>query len=263
MNPFARLGFAMLGEFRRKTWGWRQKLGQVHGTLFYLSYMLKTRNLAAGEWYTLRVPFLRSPLTLRAGTTDFSVLEQVFTTDELSFQLPSPVRSIVDAGANIGLVSVVLAERYPEATVVALEVDDGNFRLLEENTKPHKNVICVKKGLWSHETFLVIDNPDAEAWAFTVHEEPENPNGIPAIGVPDVLKFLNTDRIDLLKVDIEGSEVEVFSGDAQRWIDKVNVIAVELHDRFRPGCTKALEQATANQGFSWQEIGEYHVLQRI
>lgn len=58
--------------------------------------------------------------------------------------------------------------------------------------------------------------------------------------VEDIMERFNLDRIDLLKVDIEGAEKEVFSdSDAVKWIDAVDAIEVELHDRFRPGCSRA------------------------
>jgi hypothetical protein len=51
------------------------------------------------------------------------------------------------------------------------------------------------------------------------------------------------DYIDVLKIDIEGSEKEVFEN-AARWIDRVGMIAVELHDRFKSGCSSSVYSAT-------------------
>lgn len=56
--------------------------------------------------------------------------------------------------------------------------------------------------------------------------------------------------VDLLKMDIEGSEKEVFE-DSDRWIEKVGVIAIELHEEIRPGCKLAMSRAT--KGF--EQIG--------
>ena len=47
--------------------------------------------------------------------------------------------------------------------------------------------------------------------------------------------------IDILKLDIEGAELEVFET-SESWIGKVGMLAVETHDRFRPGCSKAFER---------------------
>ena len=51
------------------------------------------------------------------------------------------------------------------------------------------------------------------------------------------------DRIDLLKLDIEGAELDVLSA-SDSWMHAVGAVVVELHDRFRPGCTRAFVDAT-------------------
>ena len=58
--------------------------------------------------------------------------------------------------------------------------------------------------------------------------------------------------IDLLKVDIEGAEKEVFG--TCDWIGSVRCLVIELHDRFKPGCREAVSSAT--RGFSKFESGE-------
>ncbi|MBL0298169.1 MAG: FkbM family methyltransferase [Betaproteobacteria bacterium] len=45
-----------------------------------------------------------------------------------------------------------------------------------------------------------------------------------------------------LKIDIEGAEIEALSSSAH-WLARVDAMVIELHDRFRPGCSTALEQA--------------------
>jgi len=56
-------------------------------------------------------------------------------------------------------------------------------------------------------------------------------------------KWKNLTSIDLdiqkgiLKIDIEGAEKELFKANYKKWIDKVDVLIIELHDRFKPGCS--------------------------
>jgi len=57
--------------------------------------------------------------------------------------------------------------------------------------------------------------------------------------------------IDLLKIDIEGAEKEVF--EACDWMDNVQCLMIELHDRFKPGCSEAV--APSAKGFSRSEQG--------
>jgi hypothetical protein len=49
--------------------------------------------------------------------------------------------------------------------------------------------------------------------------------------------------VDILKIDIEGAELELFSHDAAEWLPRVNLIIIETHDRFRPGSEEAVRRA--------------------
>jgi hypothetical protein len=44
----------------------------------------------------------------------------------------------------------------------------------------------------------------------------------------DILKFAQFEKVDLLKVDIEGAEIELLGGDLA-WLNHVGAIAVEFH----------------------------------
>ena len=61
--------------------------------------------------------------------------------------------------------------------------------------------------------------------------------------MPSLLTGLGIERVDILKVDIEGAELEVFS-DSGRWIDCVDIVAIELHDHLKAGCSRALFEGT-------------------
>ena len=67
---------------------------------------------------------------------------------------------------------------------------------------------------------------------------------IDSMTIEDILQLANADKINILKLDIEGSEKEIFSN-SDNWINKVDMIIIELHDRFKPGCKEAFESATS------------------
>jgi len=50
-------------------------------------------------------------------------------------------------------------------------------------------------------------------------------------------------NVEILKIDIEGAELEVFSNGAEEWLSRVNLIIIETHDRFRPGSEEAVRRA--------------------
>ena len=58
-----------------------------------------------------------------------------------------------------------------------------------------------------------------------------------AVTVWDIMREYALDRIDLLKLDVEGSEKEIFAV-SDEWIGSVDAICLELHDRFKAGCSR-------------------------
>ena len=194
---------------------------------------------------------------LRPGTTDQDVYDEIFIEKEYDIELGDP-RFIVDAGAHIGLSSVFFASRYPNATVIAIEPEPSNFAVLLMNAKAHTNIKPVQAGLWSKKTHLKIENSNVATWSFRVMESPSG-DGIPAVGIRDIMSEFNISRIDVLKIDIEGSELEVLKH-SQAWIDDVRTIIIELHDRFQPGCTEALAIAIGGHTYRNSTTGESVVI---
>jgi FkbM family methyltransferase len=195
------------------------------------------------------LPGLRHPVAVRIGTTDVSVLRQVLQECQYDAPLPSRPRRIVDAGANIGLAAVFFANKYPESEIVAVEPEESNFRLLKENAKPYPNIHPIQGALWSQEGELLLIDPDSGHHGFQTADI--NASALHSLGhvsahtVNTLMKRMNWVRVDLLKVDIEGAEKEVFEA-CDSWIASVGVCMVELHDSIKPGCVKAFDRATAD-----------------
>ncbi|RZK02930.1 MAG: hypothetical protein EOO43_23210 [Flavobacterium sp.] len=66
--------------------------------------------------------------------------------------------------------------------------------------------------------------------------------------------------IDLIKIDIEGSEYEVFRYNSDCWIKSSRLIAVEIHENLKPGVTKIIEDALENE-FDESQVGEYRLFE--
>lgn len=199
-------------------------------------------------------------IVIRLGTTDLSCLEKVFVQGdyELPFSLVAP-RLIVDAGANIGMASLFFGSRFPEAQIIAIEPEKSNFNLLEQNCRNLPNITLMQAALWPEQCSLTISDCSAEKYAFRVTNQfpaGSNIKRIAGITIGDILQQSDAPRIDLLKLDIEGSELELFAKETANWLDRVEIIAVELHDRFRPGCAHALYSALAPKKFVQEIRGE-------
>ena len=183
------------------------------------------------------------PVYLRIDTSDFCAYRDVliFRTKSYDPAIADFVpKTIVDAGAHIGMASISFALKYPAARIIAIEPEPTNFAALVRNTAPYKMIIPIQAALWSQDGEVTLGPSNAHPKG-AFHIVQKGPQKVRAITMETALREADVDSIDLLKVDIEGAEVEVF--EACPWIDKVQVIAIELHDRIRPGCTTAVQIA--------------------
>ena len=198
----------------------------------------------------IRVPGIEHPVHIRLRTSDISSFRQVLATPGYDCDFVRSPLTIVDAGANIGLTSLFYANKYPEAKILAIEPEASNYTLLKKNAAPYPKMIPVQRALWkSCEELSIIDSGLGD-WGFQAianagSELVVNRGHAKSRGttVDMLMKEYDIDYIDLLKVDIEGSEKEVFEN-ADTWIDKVGAIAIELHDGLKPGCSRAFSHAT-------------------
>ena len=81
--------------------------------------------------------------------------------------------------------------------------------------------------------------------------------------VSKILAESGFDEIDLMKIDIEGAEKEVFSApDVDEWLSKVKVLVIELHDRMKKGCSRAFFTAMSKYDWHFELRGENLIFMR-
>jgi FkbM family methyltransferase len=172
----------------------------------------------------------RYPIHLRSNTTDYTTFMQIFCERQYDIFLKEEPSIIIDCGGNIGLTSVFYSNKYPNAKIITIEPEINNYKVLIKNTTYYPNIIPLRKGVWNKSCYLRITNPQGNNDAFIVEETP-NPTDIQAISLTDVIKEYNIHSIDILKIDIEGSEKELFDIGYENWLPLVKVLVVELHDQ--------------------------------
>jgi FkbM family methyltransferase len=195
------------------------------------------------------------PVHLRLRTTDVSLFEEIIVNSEYFFEPLRPPRIIVDAGANIGLTSVYFANKFPDARIIAIEPEEENFKMLKKNADHYSNIFPVQGALWREEVVLNISNPGTGSWGYQTCEQRECDGvegNVPGLTVDKLMEQYDCDYIDILKIDIEGSEKEVFETSVS-WIDRVGAIIIELHDHFKVGCSRSVYNATTNFELEWRE----------
>ena len=210
---------------------------------------------------TLGVPGTEQSVFARPGTSDLAAFEHVFG-GAYVLDLPTKPRLIFDLGANVGFASVYFALHYPGARVFAVEPEPANVAVLRRNVASSPRVDVVEGAVWPRSGRLAMKDPGKGYWGMRVQEEGDVRN-VRAVTIPELLEAAGADWVDLVKMDIEGSELELFS-EGTEWLESVGALVLELHDRFRPGCREAVRRAVARSGVAFREVhqGEDLVLVR-
>ncbi len=229
--------------------------GIARGSYYLIVSRLWPRS--GGRLATVRVPGFPRPLLVRRGGTDAHVFTDIYVWQEYGYEFGGHPEVIVDAGAYTGLSTAFFAHRFPDAKIIAIEPGRESFDLLVRNTAAFPNVQPLRAALWTEGGTVSLTDPGDGAWGMRVTESTGSGPGqaagsgpaadgsklaadadpIRAVTVTDVMREFGLGTIDLLKVDIEGSEKELFAA-PDDWIEHVDAICMELHDRFKPGCTR-------------------------
>ena len=201
---------------------------------------------------------LRSGLVIHHGTGDdpLFLYREIFLQhcyDPAGFYIPGAGDTVLDIGANIGVFMLYLQERSRGIRVHCFEP------AAETRARLTRNV--VQNGL---ERFVEVHGlavTDREATAqlrqasFTGHRSlfasghvsSTEFESVPCIGLEGAIEKCGVEKIDLLKVDVEGAEVEILEGADPKIWQRIDRIALEFHERFRPGgrerCLEVLRRA--------------------
>lgn len=212
-----------------------EQLG-IRGTLLYFRGRFGHEDSHAPNPFPVISKYGAHPLYCRPGTSDLDVFYEVYLGRVYgALDVLLDVGLVVDCGANVGFASAYFLNRFPSCTLIAIEPDSGNFSMLVRNLLPFKGrTTLLHAGVWSHDGGLVMaeePHADGREWARQVRacRSGEVPS-ITAVSLATVLDESGFSRISLLKIDVEGAEAELFSSGYERWIDRVDTIAIELHD---------------------------------
>jgi FkbM family methyltransferase len=218
-------------------------LGQGTNAYFRLALPGLIRSPAAGA-KPMRIPEFPHSIWLRPATTDWYVMEQIFIDQGFSLsRWPEHERAIrsgyermlergqtpviLDCGAHIGLAALWFAQRFPRARIFAVEPAQDNFDLLRRNVSSHPNVVPIHAAIWDRDTRVDLVNADGEPWAWAARES--GSGEVPTVTVRDLLQREPNGLPLIVKIDIEGGEIELFRSNVE-WVEQTPLIVIELHD---------------------------------
>lgn len=169
------------------------------------------------------------PQTDPARANDADLIERVY---EYLKAIPNPV--LVDVGANTGSFSLLPA-LLPDLTVFAFEPNREVYDILEQHLRMNHvrhRVLPFCEAAWNQHETLLLSIPYTYATGCAtlgkpVEYTPVAQQVVEAVPLDDLLDD-NPPRIDLIKIDVEGSEKFVLEG-AKRLIERYRpIILVEV-----------------------------------
>ncbi len=208
-----------------------------------LRWVLKYNEFAHidGEEANLVFPLFeqRYHFYLRTLGSDVMVFNQVIGAREYDFVFDCyeqyfrrPPQTLIDAGSNIGLVSVYFTASYPDIRIVAVEPDAENCKVARKHIAANNlaNVELLESALWPIHTRLSIvrDFRDQLNWSIRVEEDQSG--SLLGITPAELIGHFHP-AVDIMKIDIEGGEAKLFADNADIcWLDQIKLLALEIHD---------------------------------
>ena len=164
------------------------------------------------------------------------ICQDVFDGHEYAFDTRQRAPLIVDAGAHVGAATHYFKRRYPDARVLAFEANPVTFSLLQQNiASNHLSGVHATHAALAPEPgeilFYASANDDEPgAWGDSAVRQPwHDHDATDVVRVPAVtLSSILTERVDLLKLDIEGMETAVLEEAGARLV-RVREVILEFH----------------------------------
>jgi FkbM family methyltransferase len=217
------------------------------------------------ELHEFRLKGLAQPVYLRAIRADMQSFVNTFIDPYLEKKPYLPeAKFVIDAGGNIGYTAILFATWWPQAQIISIEPDLENYELILKNTKGYPNIRALNGALWNRMATLCIEAGQEDG--FVVKEinnglkeiKPENLTT--GISMDELMERYGKTQIDFLKLNVEGSEKEIFSGQYEAWLPKTQALLVEIHDGKNPGSSKAVTSAINRYDFSMTDTASYGIL---
>ncbi|MDX1929812.1 MAG: FkbM family methyltransferase [Pirellulaceae bacterium] len=181
--------------------------------------------------------FILGPkLMFPSGPSCAYQLKSIFGQEVYKFKTINSKPRIIDGGANIGLASIYFSRNFPNATIHAFEADPSICEFLRQNLQSFtaNNVEVIQAALWTDNHGVSFASEGSDAGKIVV-EDSARTQRVPSIRLKDLLQ----DPVDLLKLDVEGAEVDLLI-DSAELLQNVERVFVEYHSDF--GKPQRLEQ---------------------
>jgi FkbM family methyltransferase len=174
--------------------------------------------------------------------------KEIFVEEYYRFEANSETPVIFDCGANVGTSCAYFKYRYPKSRIIAFEPNPNIASYLTKNINciSLEDIEVITKAVWTNNNGVNLGMDEADA--SSIHLE-KNKTKVESARLKDYLEKEKT--VDMLKIDIEGAEVEVLK-DCKESLTNVKNIFVEYHSyRDEPQSLSAVIDVLESAGFRY------------
>lgn len=218
--------------------------------------------LAGQRPFKLSSKYAEHELLCRPRTSDLAVFDQIFTHREYRCLDGLDLSGLIlDCGANVGYSSAYFLTVFHNCRVIAVEPHPDNFSVLRKNLEPYAGrQECINAAVWSHQSRLALDLASSGGGLEWGRKYFESDGDTIATDIPSLLAKSDSNRIALLKMDIEGAEEQVFGAKDTSWLSITDNIVIELHGEKK---REVFFKAIKDHGFSVAKCDELTVCRRL
>ena len=175
---------------------------------------------------------------------------------------------IIDCGANIGNCTILFSRIVgKDGLVIALEPLEESFNVLKNRMRRlrKRNIIAINKGVWNDTGIfpLKVFSNTISCKIEKLPDFPINNNSYRSINcftIDDLVNELKLERLDLIKMDIEGAELEALQGSEATLRDyNPCVVIASYHKRDNKPTYHEVEKILYSRGYYAQTFFRPHL----
>lgn len=142
-----------------------------------------------------------------------------------------PTDTVFDLGANIGFYTIQQAKRTKQGKVFAFEPNPSSYARLKKNIAANNlaNVMLFNKAVYSRHGELGLESPSSTGTR-TVLAENQPGKRVEGWTLDEIIREHPVERVDLMKIDVEGSEAEILKG-GKNCLRITKKIVLEVHSK--------------------------------
>lgn len=128
----------------------------------------------------------------------------------------SPGDIVIDAGANEGILTLIYSKKVQRAgNVYAFEPDSKNLNTFKRNIELNRetgNIYLQEKGLWSNNSFIEFYETGTVGASVFYEGKNSVKKRIEVTSIDEFIRQNDIQKLDFIKMDIEGAEIEALKG---------------------------------------------------